>query len=113
MNTLREHIKQEESHDLPALEQGLKTKGDKSAASSAVTAKMTPSSLKADEQEATSVLAKSFERTKMFVPTRSHPAAPDKPPLFENAVGMMATPIDKLRDMFNKFPTEETPGKRA
>ncbi|TGZ78308.1 hypothetical protein EX30DRAFT_359870 [Ascodesmis nigricans] len=107
MNTLRPHITQEETHDLPALERGLLTKGDKSAASSTVTAKMTPSALKTDEKDASKVLAKSFERTKMFVPTRSHPSAPDRPPLFENAVGMLATPIDKLRDMFERFPEEK------
>lgn len=46
---------------------------------------------------------KSFQRSKMFAPTRSHPSAPDKPP-FENVAGLLAAPIDKLRDMFSKFP---------
>jgi hypothetical protein len=39
----------------------------------------------------------------MFTPTRSHPSAPNKPP-FETVVGLMTAPIDKLRDMFTKFP---------
>jgi len=49
---------------------------------------------------------KSFERTKMFVPTHAHPSAPDRPP-FETIVGLMTAPIDKLRDAFMKFPDEE------
>jgi hypothetical protein len=47
-------------------------------------------------------MSKSFERTKMFVPTRSHPAAPDKPPL-ETVAGLMAAPMDKLGDIFQRF----------
>lgn len=41
----------------------------------------------------------------MFVPTRSHPSAPDRPP-FETAMGLLAAPIDRLMDMFRKFPDE-------
>ena len=48
----------------------------------------------------------SFTRTKHFIPTRSNPSAPDKPP-FETAVGMLTAPIDKLRDAFAKFPVEK------
>ncbi|KAK1830461.1 hemerythrin HHE cation binding domain-containing protein [Podospora conica] len=88
---LSQHIAEEEKEDLPALEK----------------------CIDADSGEA---LAKSFGRTKHFVPTRSHPSAPDKPP-YETAVGMMATPMDKLMDMFKKFPDEATPepgkGKRV
>jgi len=79
---LSEHNKDEEENDLPALEAGLEMQGDKS------------------EQ-----LARSFQRTKHFVPTRSHPNAPDKPP-FETVVGLMAAPLDKLTDMFRKFPKD-------
>ncbi|KAI4134500.1 MAG: hypothetical protein LQ347_001459 [Umbilicaria vellea] len=78
MSELAEHIMEEEAEDLPRLEKCLGT----------------------SESEA---LARSFTRTKKFVPTRSHPAAPDKPP-FETVVGMMAAPLDKLSDMFRKFP---------
>ena len=81
MNDLRGHIKDEENKDLPALEAAL-TKAGKPASER---------------------LASSFERTKMFVPTRSHPSAPDKPP-FETVAGLMAAPLDKLSDMFRKFP---------
>jgi len=48
----------------------------------------------------------SFQRTKIFVPTRAHPNAPDKPP-FETVVGLITAPIDKLRDLFRTFPEEE------
>jgi len=81
MSNLSQHIKEEEQDDLPALEKALTD----------------------DESES---VAKSFSRTKMFVPTRSHPNAPDKPP-FETVVGLMAAPIDRLKDMFSKFPKKE------
>ncbi|KAM0242117.1 hypothetical protein ACHAP5_007354 [Fusarium lateritium] len=77
---LEKHIEEEEKRDLPALEQAL-TAHDK-------------------ESE---YLASSFERTKNFVPTRSHPSAGESPP-FETVMGLMAAPIDKLADMFRKFP---------
>ncbi|KAE9405681.1 hypothetical protein BT96DRAFT_915893 [Gymnopus androsaceus JB14] len=50
--------------------------------------------------------AASFTRTKKFAPTRPHPSAPNKPPA-ETLVGFLALPMDKLKDMFAKFPTEE------
>ncbi|KAJ9605074.1 hypothetical protein H2200_010464 [Cladophialophora chaetospira] len=77
-DALAKHIEGEESDDLPALEKAL------------------PSGKSSE-------LAKSFERTKMFVPTRSHPSAPNKPP-FETVVGLMAAPLDKLGDAFRRFP---------
>ena len=52
--TLSTHIKEEESDDLPKLEEALPQ----------------------DESER---IAKEFQSTKRFVPTRSHPMAPDKP----------------------------------
>ena len=36
----------------------------------------------------------------------AHPGAPDKPP-FETIVGLLTAPIDKLRDMFETFPSDE------
>jgi len=78
---LREHINSEETEDLPQLETAI-------------------------GQEVSKQVAAKFARTKKFVPTRSHPSAPDKPP-FETVAGLMAAPIDKLKDMFAKFPTEE------
>lgn len=80
MADLSQHIKEEEEQDLPALEQ----------------------ELSAEESES---LSKSFSRTKAFVPSRSHPSAPNKPP-FETAVGLLAAPIDHLADLFRKFPDE-------
>lgn len=80
MEHLREHIKSEETQDLPQLE-------------------------KAIGFERSLNTAKSFERTKMFVPTRSHPNAPAKPP-FETLAGLLAAPLDKLKDAFSKFPSD-------
>lgn len=76
------HIKEEEREDLPALEQAiLNSKGD-------------------GESE---TLAKTFDRTKHFVPSRSHPSAGENP-AFESVLGLMSAPIDKLADLFRKFP---------
>jgi hypothetical protein len=80
-DSLTEHFKEEEGDDLPALERVL-------------------------DPEASMGLASSFARTKHFVPTRSHPSAPNRPP-YETVAGMLATPIDKMRDMFAKFPKDE------
>lgn len=82
MNDLNAHIRWEENEDLPALE----------------------TSIQPTESEA---MAKSFGRTKAFVPSRSHPSAPNKPP-FETVVGLMAAPIDHLADLFRKFPEKTT-----
>ena len=78
MKDLSEHIKEKESKDLPKLEQALAT-------------------------EEIEHLAKSFGRTKMFVPSRSHFTAPDKPP-FETAIGLVTAPIDHPIDLFRKWP---------
>lgn len=43
---------------------------------------------------------------KRFVPTSAHPNAPTKQP-FESLVGLLTMPIDKMKDMFKSFPTEE------
>ncbi|KAL1742104.1 hypothetical protein HDZ31DRAFT_84369 [Schizophyllum fasciatum] len=81
MAALRKHIDTEEQDELPKLEQLL---------------------METDSQSA----AGSFVRTKMIAPTRPHPSAPDKPP-FETVVGLMSAPLDKVMDMFAKFPSEE------
>jgi hypothetical protein len=80
MNNLSQHIKEEEESDLPALEDALST----------------------DESES---MSKSFGRTKMLVPSRSHPSAPNKPP-FETAIGLLTAPIDHVADIFRKFPDD-------
>lgn len=48
-------------------------------------------------------LTRSLDRTKMFIPSRSHPLSPSKPP-FETAVGLLTAPIDRVADMFRKWP---------
>ncbi|KAG0240613.1 hypothetical protein BGW41_006794 [Actinomortierella wolfii] len=78
---LTKHIKDEEQIDLVQLENAL-------------------------DAEESAKMARSFHLTKKFVPTRSHPSAPDKPP-FETVVGLLSAPLDKLRDAFSRFPTEE------
>ncbi|EPY52308.1 cation binding protein [Schizosaccharomyces cryophilus OY26] len=78
MSHLQKHIEEEESHEYPELESKLGVENSKH-------------------------LAKTFERTKILVPTYSHPSAPNKPP-FETVVGLFATPIDTLRDLLRKWP---------
>ena len=79
MQDLIEHMKEEEYDDLPQLERVL-------------------------SEAASEKMAASFEQTKVFVPTRAHPAAPDQPP-FETAVGLMTAPVDHLADfLFRKWP---------
>ncbi|OTB06587.1 hypothetical protein M426DRAFT_54838 [Hypoxylon sp. CI-4A] len=78
MKDLEHHIKEEEEEDLVKLEDALGLTRSKE-------------------------LCQKFEKTKWFTPTRSHPSAPDKPP-FETVVGLMTAPIDKIRDLFTKFP---------
>ncbi|KAK4227807.1 hypothetical protein QBC38DRAFT_499150 [Podospora fimiseda] len=81
---LEDHIKDEEGYDLPALEN-----------------KLSP-----DSSES---MANSFRRTKNFVPSRSHPSAGEHPP-FETVMGLLTTPVDKLMDVFRKFPDKhDTP----
>ncbi|KAH7203083.1 uncharacterized protein BKA55DRAFT_531268 [Fusarium redolens] len=79
---LWQHIQEEEKLDMPALEQSLKAQGE--------------------EMES---LARRFDHTKKFVPTRSHPRAGEKPP-FDTVMGLMAAPMDKLADMLRKFPDQ-------
>jgi hypothetical protein len=77
---LTKHMRAEEEEDLVKLEQAIHDTESQS-------------------------LATSFARTKHFVPTQSHPSAPNKPP-FETAVGLLAAPIDKLADIFRRFPKD-------
>lgn len=81
---LKKHMKEEDNDQMPILESRLDS---------------------AEEESAT--MAKSFERTKMFVPTRSHPAAGEHPP-FETVMGLLTAPIDHITDLFRKFPNEST-----
>jgi hypothetical protein len=80
---LSQHIKEEENGDLPTLEKHLS----------------------AGESED---LASSFSKTKAFVPSRSHPSAPDDGGPFETVAGLMAAPMDRIGDLFRKFPKRDT-----
>ncbi|KAI1496909.1 hypothetical protein F5X99DRAFT_48725 [Biscogniauxia marginata] len=51
-------------------------------------------------------LSRAFDRTKMLAPTRSHPSASEKP-LFGTAAVLLTTPIDKIADIFRKFPKQD------
>ncbi|OSX61985.1 hypothetical protein POSPLADRAFT_1070122 [Postia placenta MAD-698-R-SB12] len=84
MATLHPHNDDEEVKDLPLLEAAIGTDASRSAAAS-------------------------FKRTKKLVPTRAHPSAPNKPP-FETLAGLLAAPVDKLKDWFAEFPKEEEMG---
>jgi len=79
-STLSQHIKEEETTDLPALESALQQYTGQSES-----------------------MAKSFGRTKAFVPSRSHPSAGENPP-FETVMGLLTAPIDHITDIFRKFP---------
>ncbi|KAL2862838.1 uncharacterized protein BJX67DRAFT_365635, partial [Aspergillus lucknowensis] len=85
MEDLSRHIQEEESTDLVALEDAL---------------------TEHDSQH----LSKTFERTKIFVPSRAHPSSPNRPP-FETAVGLMTAPFDQLADLLRKWPTKESVGE--
>lgn len=41
-----------------------------------------------------------------YLPSSAHPSAPNQPPL-ETLAGFLAAPLDKLKDVFAKFPTDE------
>lgn len=82
MSILQHHIEEEEKDDIPALEKALSSGNDTGAS----------------EQ-----MAKSFGRTKAFVPSRSHPSAGEHPP-FETVMGLLTAPIDHIADIFRKFP---------
>ncbi|KAF3045861.1 hypothetical protein E8E12_001120 [Didymella heteroderae] len=90
---LEHHIDEEESKDLPNLERALNARP-----------------IRGSSDGSTEALARKFERTKMFVPSRSHPAAGENP-YFESAVGMLAAPIDRIADLFHKFPDDITAPK--
>jgi hypothetical protein len=80
MDDLVQHINEEELADLPALDGALSSEDSKS-------------------------LGDSFRHTKAFVPSRSHPMAPNRPPL-ETVASLIATPLDYIGDLFRKFPDE-------
>jgi hypothetical protein len=77
---LEQHMRVEEEEDLAKLENAIQTAESES-------------------------LAASFAKTKYFVPSRSHPSAPNRPP-FETAISLLAAPFDKVADLFRRFPKD-------
>ncbi|CAI7655158.1 unnamed protein product [Penicillium glandicola] len=82
MEGLAQHMRDEETNDLVILEEFLTS----------------------NESEE---LAESLDRTKMFVPSRSHPYNLDNP-TFETAADLLTAPLDRLQDLFRKWPEEES-----
>ena len=80
LDDLHHHIEHEANEDMPRLEKLL-------------------------SREESMQLANQFELTKMILPTRSHPSAPNRP-YFENFAAMLAAPIDKFVDLMREFPDE-------
>ena len=80
LTDLHAHIEHESKEDMPRLENILTKEESKS-------------------------LANYFEKTKLIIPTRSHPSAPNKP-YFENLAAMLAAPIDKFMDLLRSFPED-------
>lgn len=96
MDHLRPHINSEETNDLPKLEVEL---GDESSAESPRSFTLTKKSVPTHHN--------GFRVVCSQAPSRPHPSAPDKSP-YETLVGFLSTPIDKLKDMFARFPDEGT-----
>ncbi|KAJ5960822.1 uncharacterized protein N7479_007972 [Penicillium vulpinum] len=82
MEGLAKHMQDEEANDLVILEE----------------------SLTSDESEK---MAESLNRTKIFVPSRSHPYGMDKP-RYETAASLLTAPLDHLQDLFRRWPEEES-----
>ncbi|PGH04353.1 hypothetical protein GX51_03512 [Blastomyces parvus] len=78
MDNLSTHLRKEEEEDLPALEEAISAE---------------------DSEE----LSKSFKKTKLFIPTRLHPAGRHHP-AFDNVTSFIMTPVDKLSDTFHRLP---------
>ncbi|KXG48474.1 uncharacterized protein PGRI_023440 [Penicillium griseofulvum] len=82
MEGLAQHMQDEETNDLVILEE----------------------SLTSDESEK---LVESLNRTKIFVPSRSHSYGLERP-RYETAVGLLSAPLDHLQDLFRRWPEEES-----
>ncbi|KAJ3156059.1 hypothetical protein HDU89_005623 [Geranomyces variabilis] len=76
---LKTHAQEEENTQLPALAQKIP-----------------------DVDERVKISAQ-FLRAKTIAPTRPHPAAPDKPAIWELLAGLPLAPIDKLQDQTKNF----------
>lgn len=78
---LREHISFEEKEDLEYLRQTVDRAGREGAGTT-------------------------FALGKNIVPTKPHAAVPNKSAALEGALGLLVTPIDKFRNIFEKFPNQ-------
>jgi hypothetical protein len=82
MEGLAQHMQDEETNDLVILEESL-TSGESEK------------------------LVESLNRTKIFVPSRSHSYDLERP-RYETAVGLLSAPLDHLQDLFRRWPEEES-----
>jgi len=80
--SFQDHVKLEEGEDVPYLKKNV-------------------------SDEARAAASKAFAMKKNLVPTRPHPGIPDKPTSIELALGMLAMPVDKMRDLFVEFPDKK------
>jgi len=80
--SFQDHIKLEEGEDVPYLKKNV-------------------------SDEARAAASKAFGMKKNLVPTRPHPEIPDKPTSVELALGMLAMPVDKMKDLFTEFPNKK------
>ncbi|TFK18998.1 hypothetical protein FA15DRAFT_760305 [Coprinopsis marcescibilis] len=81
MNTMESVTDRETEDDLPMLEDALGTEGSQEAAAR-------------------------YNLTKQLAPTRPHPSNPSQP-LLDSVVSLLEMPLDKLKDQFTKFPTQQ------
>lgn len=81
MAALRKHISFEEKDDLEYLKQHVDRTGREAAGNT-------------------------FALGKNIVPTKPHAAVPNKSAALEGALGLLVTPVDKLRNIFEKFPSQ-------
>ncbi|KAG0611111.1 hypothetical protein M758_7G116900 [Ceratodon purpureus] len=81
MAVLRKHIDFEEKEDLEYLKQHVDQAGREAAGTT-------------------------FALGKNLVPTKPHAAVPNKSAALEAALGLFVTPIDNLRNIFEKFPNQ-------
>ncbi|KAJ6166948.1 hypothetical protein N7470_002395 [Penicillium chermesinum] len=86
MGDLTPHMQREESEDFVALEEALS---------------------EGESEE----IARVLDRTKAFVPSRSHPLAPVDPP-FHTVAGLLTAPLDMIADLFRKWPHSRDEGGR-
>ena len=81
MAALRKHIQFEEKKDLEYLRKHVDQAGREAAGTT-------------------------FALGKNIVPTKPHAAVPNKPVALEAALGLLLTPIDNFRNIFEKFPNQ-------